>query len=320
MNALKNQNIPANAPPLFICAATDDQLGLASHSTNLYNQWISTKHVAELHMYEKGGHGFGMRKSEIPTDTWIERFGDWLELHGLLWPEQPTGLQAQVTQKQYKQILKADEERLRSDWAYLKRYEEENKALLPLQQGNSRVVFIGSSRVENWRRFDSSFFITNNYLDRGVSGQTTPQMLVRFRQDALDLKPAAVVILGGSNDIAENTGPTTLETIAGNIASMVELAKAHGSKVILCSELPVYDYPWRRGLQPAEKIVALNNLYKIYAKKAGITYLDLYSFFVDERKGMKKELTIDGVHPNLAGYKIIEPLVQKAIGTALMKK
>ncbi|HEX8676266.1 MAG TPA: alpha/beta hydrolase, partial [Segetibacter sp.] len=148
MNALKNQNIPADAPPLFICAATDDQLGLAQHSTNLYNKWISAKHVAELHMYEKGGHGFGMRKSEIPTDTWIERFGDWLELHGWLWPEHPTGFQAQVTQKQYKQMLKADEERLHTDWAYLKRYEEENKDLLPLQQGKSRVIFIGSSRVE----------------------------------------------------------------------------------------------------------------------------------------------------------------------------
>jgi lysophospholipase L1-like esterase len=101
---------------------------------------------------------------------------------------------------------------------------------------------------------------------------------------------------------------------------MVELAKAHGIKPILCSELPVYDYPWRSGLQPAEKIVALNNLYKIYAKKAGITYLDLYSSLVDERKGMKKELTTDGVHPNLAGYKVIEPIVQKAIGAALLIK
>lgn len=320
MNALKNQTITAEAPPLFICAATDDQLGLAPHSTNLYNQWIAAKRIAELHMYEKGGHGFGMRKTDIPTDTWIERFGDWLDLHGLLWPEKPTGFHAQVTPKQYKQMQKNDEDRLHTDWWYRKRYEEENKALPPLKPGEKRVVFMGSSRIENWRKFDSSFFIANNYVDRGVSGQTSPQMLLRFRQDVIDLKPAAVVILGGSNDIAQNTGPTTLENIAGNVSSMIELAKANGIKVILCSELPVHDYPWRPGLQPAEKIVALNNMYKSYAQKAGVTYVDLYYSLVDEQKGMKKELTTDGVHPNLEGYKILEPLVQKAISATLSRK
>ena len=146
-----------------------------------------------------------------------------------------------------------------------------------------------------------------------MSGQTTPQMLLRFRKDVIDLKPATVVILGGSNDIAQNTGPTTLETIAGNIASMAELAKGHNIKVILCSELPVYDYPWRPGLQPAEKIVGLNKLLKAYAGKNNITYVNLYPSLVDNRGGMKKVLTTDGVHPNLAGYKILEPLVQKSL-------
>lgn len=320
MNALKNQTVPADAPPLFICAATDDQLGLALHSSNLYNAWIGAKKIAELHMYEKGGHGFGMRKTDIPTDTWIERFGDWLDLHGLLFPEHPTGFMAQVTPKQLKQMRKDEDDRLHSDWAYQKRYAEENKTLPPAKQGENRVVFMGSSRIENWRKYDSSFFITNHYIDRGVSGQTSPQMLVRFRQDVLDLNPRVVVILGGSNDIAQNTGPTTLEKIAGNIASMAELAKAAGIKVVLCSELPVYDYPWRPGLQPAGKIVALNNLYKAYAAKNNITYVDLYSSLVDERKGFRKELTTDGVHPNLDGYKIMEPLVQKGIKEALEKK
>jgi lysophospholipase L1-like esterase/acetyl esterase/lipase len=320
MNALKNQAIPADAPPLFICAASDDELGLASHSSNLYNKWIGANKVAELHMYEKGGHGFGMRKQDIPTDTWMERFGDWLDLHGWLWPENPTGVMAQFSQKQVKQMRKDEEDRLHNDWAYLKRYKEENKLLPPSKPGVNRVVFMGSSRIENWRKYDSSFFIVNNYIDRGVSGQTSPQMLLRFRQDVIDLKPVVVVILGGSNDIAQNTGPTTLEAIAGNVASMAELAKANGIKVVLCSELPASDYPWRPGLQPAEKIVALNELYKAYAKKAGITYVDLYSTLADEQKGMKKEMTTDGVHPNLAGYKIMEPLVQKAIAETIRQK
>ncbi|MCU7549774.1 GDSL-type esterase/lipase family protein [Chitinophagaceae bacterium LB-8] len=317
MSYLKNHTIPTDAPPLFICAASDDQVGLASHSSNLYNEWISANKVAELHMYEKGGHGFGIRKLDIPTDTWIERFGDWLDLHGWLWPENPTGFMAQLSQKQVKQMRKDEEERLRTDWAYLKRYEEENKMLSPSKPGENRVVFIGSSRVENWRKYDSAFFIANHYINRGVSGQTSSQMLLRFRQDVIDLKPSAVVFLGGSNDIAQNTGPTTLDKIAGNIASMAELAKANGIKVVLCSELPVYDYPWRPGLEPAEKIIALNKLIKAYAVKDNITYIDLYSLLVDKRKGMKKELTTDGVHPNLAGYKIMEPFVQKAIEKAI---
>jgi acetyl esterase/lipase/lysophospholipase L1-like esterase len=320
MNALKKQDIPGDAPPLFICAASDDQLGLAPHSTNLYNAWIAAKKTAELHMYEKGGHGFGMRKLNLPTDTWIERFGDWLDLHGLLWPETPTGFMAQLTPTQAKQMRAAEEERAKTDWAYLKRYQNENSRLSPAKPTEKRIVFMGSSRIENWRRYDSSFFLANNYLDRGVSGQTSPQMLLRFRQDVIDLKPAAVVFLGGSNDIAQNTGPTTIEQIAANMATMAELAKAHGIRFILCAELPVYDYPWRPGLEPAEKIVALNRLYKDYAAKNNVTYVDLYSLLADERGGMKKELTTDGVHPNLQGYKLMEPLVQKAIAETLKKR
>lgn len=316
MNALKKQDIPTDAPPLFICAASDDQLGLAPHSTKLYNAWIGAKKEAELHMYEKGGHGFGMRRQNIPTDTWIERFGDWLELHGLLRAENQTGPRAQMSSQQGKQLQQAADERARTDWAYLKRYQDENGRLAATKKGEKRVVFLGSSRIENWRRYDSSFFIANNYLDRGVSGQTSPQMLLRFRQDVIDLKPAAVVFLGGSNDIAQNTGPTTIEQIAANVETIAELAKAHGIKFILCSELPVYDYPWRPGLEPAEKIVALNRLYKTYAEKNNITYVNLYPLLVDERGGMKKELTTDGVHPNLQGYKLMEPLVQRAVAKA----
>jgi len=320
MNALKNQTIPADAPPLFICAASDDQLGLAPHSSNLYNSWIAAKKEAELHMYVKGGHGFGMRKTDIPTDTWIERFGDWLDVHGLLWPEHPTGWRATVTQKQLKQWQKDAEELQKNDWPWLNRFAEENKKLSNPRQGESRVVFMGNSITEGWKNIDSVFFINHPYINRGISGQTTSQMLLRFRQDVIDLHPAVVVILAGTNDIAGNTGPATLDQILNNLSSMAELAKSHNIKVVLSSVLPAYDYPWKPGLQPAEKIVALNKMIKDYAIKKGFVYLDYFSPMADERHGLKAGLGDDGVHPNLAGYKIMEPLAEKAIKDALKKK
>jgi lysophospholipase L1-like esterase len=145
-------------------------------------------------------------------------------------------------------------------------------------------------------------------------------MLLRFRQDVIDLKPAAVVILAGTNDIAGNTGPATLESILGNISSMAELAKANNIKVVLSSVLPVFDYPWKPGLKPTEKIFALNKMIKDYASKNGFVYLDYFTAMADERKGLRTGLGDDGVHPNLAGYKIMEPLVEKAIAMALGKE
>ncbi|MEP7107377.1 MAG: GDSL-type esterase/lipase family protein [Ferruginibacter sp.] len=320
VKALKNQNIPADAPPLFICAATDDQLGLASHSAGLYNSWIAAKKQAELHMYSKGGHGFGMRRQDIPTDTWIERFGDWLDVQGLLWPEHPTGFLATVTPLQLKKWQKAEEEKVKNDWANLGQFAAENKKLPTPKKDEKRVVFMGNSITIGWKNIDSAFFMDHPYIDRGISGQTTPQMLLRFRQDVINLEPAVVVILAGTNDIAGNTGPTTLENILANIGSMAELAKAHNIKVVLSSVLPVYDYPWKPGMQPAGKIVTLNRMIKEYAGRNGFVYLDYFAAMADERNGLKTGLGDDGVHPNLAGYKIMEPLVQKAIGEALKKK
>jgi len=145
-------------------------------------------------------------------------------------------------------------------------------------------------------------------------------MLIRFRPDVINLKPAVVVILAGTNDIAGNTGPSTLEMIADNIYSMAELAKAKGIKVVISSVIPAFDYPWKPGLEPAEKIVALNEMLKTYALKNGLVYLDYFSAMADSRHGLKAELTSDGVHPNEAGYKVMEPLAEKAIVLALSKK
>jgi lysophospholipase L1-like esterase len=212
------------------------------------------------------------------------------------------------------------EERIKNDWANLARFKTENAELgVPLANEN-RVVLMGDSITEGWSRVYPAFLSGKPYLNRGISGQTTPQMLVRFRADVIALKPKVVVILGGTNDIAGNTGPSTLEMIEDNLASMADLAKANGIKVVLASVLPVYDYPWKRGLNPAEKIATLNDWIKNYAKKKGYVYLDYYSPMVDERKGLKSEYSKDGVHPNEAGYKLMAPLTEKGIAKALHQK
>ena len=206
-----------------------------------------------------------------------------------------------------------------NDWPNLGRYKEENlKIGLPATDEN-RVVFIGNSITEGWAQLSSNFFTDNHYVNRGISGQTTPQILVRFRQDVVNLKPKVVVILAGTNDIAGNTGPSTLEMIEDNIASMVEIAKANNIKIVLCSVLPVYDYPWKPGLEPAQKIIDLNKWIKEYSINNEIIYVDYFTPMADQRNGLKKEYSEDGVHPNLAGYKIMESIVNQAIQELLNK-
>ncbi len=215
---------------------------------------------------------------------------------------------------------KAEEERLRADWPNLKRYAAENSALGPVKGSEKRVVFMGNSITEGWKRTDSAFFAGRPYINRGIGGQTTPQMLVRFRPDVLDLKPAVVVILAGINDIAQNTGPMTLEQTFGNIASMAELAKANGISVVICSVLPAYDFPWRPGLAPAEKVVKLNAMLKAYAEKNKHVYVDYFSAMVDDRNGLKADLAYDGIHPTLAGYRVMAPLAEKGIAQAMKQR
>lgn len=209
------------------------------------------------------------------------------------------------------------EYQVHNDWPNLERYKNDNAKLGLPAAGEKRVVFMGNSITEGWINTDGAFFKENKYINRGIGGQTTPQMLVRFRADVVNLKPKVVVILAGTNDIAGNTGPSTLEMIENNLSSMVDLAKANGIKVLLCSVLPAYDYPWKPGLQPAEKIEALNAWMKEYAARSGNTYVDYWTALADERKGMKPENAKDGVHPTLVGYKIMEPIVQQAIKKAL---
>lgn len=197
------------------------------------------------------------------------------------------------------------------DWAHLKKYEKENEQLKKINDPN-RVVFMGNSITEGWSNFDKDFFIKNPFVNRGISGQTTPQMLVRFKPDVVNLNPKAVVILAGINDIAGNTGPISLKNTAENIISMAEIAKANNIKVYICSTLPAIDFPWSPGLEPGPKVIKLNTILKDYCIKNNITYVDYFSSMADDEGGLKvPEYTTadDLVHPNLAGYKVMEKII-----------
>ncbi len=192
------------------------------------------------------------------------------------------------------------------DWANLKKYQSQNEQLteLPL------VVFMGNSITEGW---PADFFKQNPYINRGISGQTTPQMLLRFRQDVIDLRPKIVIILAGTNDIAGNTGPMTLEEIRDNILSMVELSESNGIVPVVCSVLPAFDYSWRPGLEPNIKIPKLNSLLQQLCQEKKIPYLDYFSAMADDRNGLPLDLAKDGVHPTKKGYAIMTKLVEKTI-------
>lgn len=203
------------------------------------------------------------------------------------------------------------------DWPNLQRFQEENARLSPILKGEKRVVFMGNSITEGWKRIRPDYFQKNPYVNRGISGQTTPQMLLRFTQDVIDLNPTAVVILAGINDIAGNTGPATQEMITDNIFAMAELARAHGIKVLICSVLPANDFPWRPGMEPAQKVVDLNAALKAYAAKNNHTYVDYFSAMVNSENGLKDNLGTDGVHPNEAGYLVMEPILEAALKKVL---
>ena len=205
-----------------------------------------------------------------------------------------------------------------ADWPNLARYRGANEKLAAPEAEVNRVVFMGDSITDTWGRKFDKFFPGKPYVGRGISGQTTPQMLIRFRPDVIALKPKVVVILAGTNDIAGNTGPMTLEQIEDNLQSMAELAVANNIKVVFSSVMPVCDYhrPQTERRPPA-KIIALNDWMKAYAEKTGAVYLDYYTPMLDDAKMLKKEWTADGLHPNDAGYEAINPLVEAAIQKVL---
>jgi lysophospholipase L1-like esterase len=206
---------------------------------------------------------------------------------------------------------------LTRDFAQICRYHAANLALIAAHQPVS-VVFMGDSITDNWQRMDTTMF-AGALVDRGISGQTTPQMLVRFREDVINLHPRAVHIMAGTNDIAGNTGAATVEIVQGNIETMAELAHAHGIKVILASIPPAAAFPWSPDMRPAPTILAFNAWLKDYARRNGFTYLDYHAALSDAQAGMRPGLSSDGVHPTVAGYAIMRPLALAAIAATLDK-
>lgn len=207
------------------------------------------------------------------------------------------------------------------DWPNFERFREANKKVGFPAINENRVVFMGNSITQGWIDYGNpELFSENPFINRGISGQTTPQMLVRFRADVIALQPKAVVILAGINDIAGNTGESTIEMIQDNLISMVQLAQTNNIKVILSSILPANKFTWRPEVYPVDKVIAMNEFIKNYAGENNCLYIDYYTPMVDDEKGLKIEYSEDGVHPNKAGYAVMTPLVLEAIRKALEVK
>jgi len=286
------KQVTPKTPPTFITSALTDQVVPVGNSLAFVTALEQNKVPVEVFFYDKGVHGYGMVNPR-GKEQWIDACLRWMKKNF----DQPP-----------------------MDWANLKRFAEDNKKVGLPKANENRVVFMGNSITEGWSNVDPGFFQGKPYINRGISGQTTPQMVLRFKQDVIDLKPKVVVILAGINDIAGNTGPMTLEQSRDNIIAMSQLAKANGIKVVLSSVIPAFDFPWRPGMEPAGKVIVLNKMIKEYADKNNIVYLNYFSAMADERNGLKKNLGDDGVHPNLEGYRIMAPLAEKAITEALKQK
>lgn len=292
--------------PLFI-----DQNGNNTQSTiHFYSSWIKKGGKADLHLH----------RQPVADSLQNTELINWMAGLGFLKPISNEKTETQRRQRDWANFMKVIDDRLHNDWAWLKRYEDDNEKVSAPAKDEKRVVFLGNSITEGWINKDPEFFQTHGYINRGIGGQTTPQMLVRFREDVVNLHPHVVIILAGINDIAGNTGPSKIENVAGNIISMAEIAKANDIKVIFCSVLPAIGFPWHPGIDPVPSIIKLNAMLKSYADKNKLTYVDYYSVVVDDKRGFKKDLAIDGVHPNLAGYKILEPLAEAAINKTLSGK
>ncbi|HAY36344.1 MAG TPA: acylhydrolase [Bacteroidetes bacterium] len=201
------------------------------------------------------------------------------------------------------------------EWANFGRFAEDNAALGAPADGERRVVFMGDSITEGWSELYPDFFEDQPFINRGISGQVTAQMLLRFREDVLDLNPSIVFILAGTNDIALNQGPIPLETVAGHIESMAELAWANGVDPVICSVLPASHYPWREGVDPSTEIPKLNAMLQAYAQKMGFRYLDYFGAMTDGNNGLQADLTSDAVHLTEAGYARLSELATAMLTT-----
>lgn len=310
--------VPTAPMPAFVAVAGDDPLNLMPHSIDIYKKWNAAKQPAELHVYQKGGHGFGMQPQNLPTDTWYERFGEWLQTQGYLKKLYPNKYEKLYGEEAVAKGKIAQVKQMQMDYAQLARYAAANRSLSPPTANENRVVFLGNSITEGWIAADSTFFADHSFIGRGISGQTSPQLLLRFRQDVVDLQPKVVVIHIGTNDIAENTGPYDPVFTMSNIQSMTEIAQANGIKVILAAVLPATKFEWNRALgDRSAMVVNLNQRIKEYAKEKGIPYLDYHTAMKNAANGMSPDLAADGVHPTPKGFEIMKnialPIIQEIL-------
>jgi len=309
--AVIGSKVPEEKTPIFITVAGDDQLGMMPMSISIYKKWFDARQPAELHIYEKGGHGFGMRTQKIPVDTWYERFGDWLWTHDLRSKIRLSKYEKLSGQWEVAQGDKEAGNNLKKDMGGINRYA---KANLKDKGKNIKAVLIGDSITDAWYRVDSNFFLSNNYIGRGISAQTSSQLLIRFRQDVINLKPKKVLIHIGTNDIAENTGPYCQELTIGNITSMIEIAEQNGIEVVLASVLPATRFEWRLGLgDKSQEIIKLNVEIKALAQKRNLLYVDYHSALKNEENGMDPMFAEDGVHPTLKAYAIMGNFALKTL-------
>jgi lysophospholipase L1-like esterase len=223
------------------------------------------------------------------------------------------------TAEQVAERRKKMDDQLRNDWAQTARYAAANEKLISSHPRGVGPVYIGDSITELWWKYDSAFWKDNGYVDRGISAQTSAQMLVRFRRDVVDLKPAVVIINAGTNDIAGNTGPISLEHVLGNIMSMADIASSNKINVVLTSVLPAAEFPWRKGKEPAPKVIKLNAMIREFASAHDFVYVDYWTPLADEVNGLDAKYSADGVHPNLEGYRIMEPILKKAVDESMTK-
>jgi acetyl esterase/lipase/lysophospholipase L1-like esterase len=307
--AMIGDKVPADAPPMFMAMAADDPI--SNCNTALYEKWRDAKRPVEMHIFFEGGHGHGIDKQNKAFDGWMSLFEDWMTLNGFTLTKEATKIVSPYVMVSIKRNLM---DMVIHDWASVSHYKADNISKGLPGKGDKRVVFMGNSITDWWMKEDSMFFKSKSYIDRGIAGQQTDQMLVRFSPDVISLSPSVVVILAGTNDIQAEK---PLQQIMNNINSMVQLAKANKIIPVLCSVTPVLSYPLSPGVNPVEKVVELNSMIKDYALKNKLVYVDYYSSMVDKNRGMKPELTLDGIHPNLAGYKVMEPLVESAIQKAM---
>ncbi len=283
----------AGKVPIWIFHGADDKVVSPKHSLEMASAIIASGGSPKMTLYEKTGHV-----------SWTKAFA---EKDFLKWIYSKSRNEAPKIHIAGGGTL--------MDWANLKKYRESNEKIKKISDPN-RVVFMGNSITEGWSYFSKDFFIDNPFVNRGIGGQTTPQMLVRFTPDVVNLKPKSVVIMAGINDIAGNTGPITIENTAENIISMAEVARANNISVYICSTMPAIKFPWSPKIKPAPKVVKLNNILKNYCTEKGITYVDYYASMADAKGGLKvPEYTTanDLVHPNLAGYKVMEKIILSAL-------